>query len=398
MSGPLSGVRVLDLTIWVQGPLAATLLADLGADVIKLENAHGGDFSRNLTSLFGVDLRRPNAPNLLWAVCNRNKRGISLDLRHHAARPVFEALLRGSDVFLTNLQVRSLPTLGADEARVRSVNPGIVYALAAGLGERGPWANDPCQDTVGMAYGGFMVTAANTTGQPYYPPGAMSDVLSGTMLAFGVLAALRERDRSGAGQFVSTSQLQSLMWLQSLNIGVAANLGEPFPVQDRRTPANALVNTYRCEDGRWIGLGVIMANVWSEFCAAVGLAHLIDDPRYATLRARTQHAADLTLTLDAHFATAPAAHWLARMRACGLWVSPINAPQDLLDDEQVHANGYLMRLDDGWRTPGMPFSLRGHTPPTAPAPGYGSDSDALLAELGLTEDEVIQLRASGAIW
>ena len=397
-SGPLAGVRVIDLTIWVQGPIAATLLADLGADVIKLENAAGGDFGRNLTSLFGVNLRRPDSPNLLWALCNRNKASLTLDLRRESARPVFARLLQGADVFLTNLQPRSLAALGADEASVRAANPRIVYALAAGLGETGPWADDPCQDTVGMAYGGFMFTCANAPDAPYYPPGAMSDVLSGTMLAFGVLAALRARERTGEGQYVAASQLQSLMWLQSLNVGAAANLGETFPVQDRRTPANAVVNTYRCADGRWIALGLILANQWPEFCAAVGLTHLLDDERFASMGARLRNAVALVPLLDAHFLTAPAAHWLTALRERGLWVSPVNRVEDLPDDEQVRANGYLMRLDDGWRTPAPPFRLRGHAPATRPAPAYGADSDAVLAAAGLTEEEILALRADGVVW
>src|SRR3712207_5154911 len=150
MGGPLAGVRVIDLTIWVQGPIGAALLADLGADVIKVEKAGGGDFSRGLAQLFGVDLRRPDAPNLLWALCNRNKRAIALDLRHPSAGPVFRRLLECADVFLTNLHPSSLAEFGADEASVRAANPRIVYARAAGLGEAGPWADDPCQDTVGM--------------------------------------------------------------------------------------------------------------------------------------------------------------------------------------------------------------------------------------------------------
>jgi len=396
--GPLAGVRVIDLTIWVQGPIGGTLLADLGADVIKVEKADGGDFSRGLTALFGVDLRRPDAPNLLWALCNRNKRAITLDLHHEAARAVFHRLLHGADVFLTNLHPSSLTAFAADQDAVRAVNPRIVYALALGLGEHGPWAADPCQDTVGMAYGGFMETCAASTETPYYPPGAMSDVLSGTMLAFGVLAALRERDRTGEGQYVSTSQLQSLLWLQSLNVGVAANLGEPFPVQDRRTPANPLVNTYRCADGRWIALGVILAAPWADFCDATDLTHLRDDQRFATLRDRIRNAVALTALLDAHFATAPAAHWLGRMRARGLWVAPVNRIADLLEDEQVRANGYLMDLDDGWRAPQMPFRVGGHTPTTRPAPSYGADTETVLRAAGLTDEEIVQLKARGAVW
>lgn len=396
-TGPLAGVRVVDLTIWVQGPLASTLLADLGADVIKVEKAGGGDFSRNLTALYGVDLRREDAPNLLWALCNRNKRALTLDLHNAPARPVFERLLAEADVFVTNLHPKSLRDFRADEPSVRAVNDRIVYALASGLGVEGSWAEDPCQDTVGMAYGGFMFTASPAADQPYYPPGAISDVLSGTMLAFGILAALAQRGRTGEGQTVSASQLQSLMWLQMLNIGVQANLGAPFARQDRARPQNALTNTYRCADGRWLALGLILADHWPLLCRAAGL-DLLDDERFSTPGSRVRHAAALGAILDAHFATAPAAGWLDRLRAAGLWVAPVNRAEELIDDAQAQANGYIQRLDDGARTVAMPFTLTGHTPSSRPSPTYSADSDAILAELGLDEAAITALRVAGAVW
>ncbi|MFN0148064.1 MAG: CoA transferase, partial [Dehalococcoidia bacterium] len=138
--GPLSGVRVLDLTMWVQGPIAGTLLADLGASVVKVEKAGVGDFGRNLASVYGVDLRTPDGSNLLWSTCNRNKQALALDLRNPLARPVFEALVRAADVLVTNLMVGPLAEFGADEVSTRAINPRLVYARAAGFGEAGPWA------------------------------------------------------------------------------------------------------------------------------------------------------------------------------------------------------------------------------------------------------------------
>lgn len=396
--GPLTGVRVIDLSIWIQGPVAASLLGDLGADVVKVEKAGSGDFSRHLTSVFGVDLRRPDASALLWTVCNRNKRTIALDLRRAEARPVFARLLEGADVLVTNLHPEALAELGADEAAVRAINPKIVYARGAGFGEVGPLANDPCQDTVGMAYSGLMFTCSQSPDAPYYPPGALSDVLSGTMVAFGVLAALAERARTGAGQYVSTSQLQALLWLQMLNLGVAANLGTPFQAVDHTRPGNALMNTYACGDGRWLALAAIMPEHWPLLCEAVGLSALVDEPRFAEPGDRAANATALAAIFARHFATAPAAHWVELMRARGIWVAPVNRVEELTSDEQVRANGYLTSMDDGSQAVVAPFTLRGHTPGHHVAGEHGADSDQVLAELGLTQDAILNLKTTGAVW
>ncbi|MFN0094188.1 MAG: CaiB/BaiF CoA transferase family protein [Dehalococcoidia bacterium] len=397
-TGPLSGVKVIDLTMWIQGPIASTLLADLGADVIKVEKAGVGDHGRSLQSVYGVDMRRGDSPHLLWTVCNRNKRALALDLRHADARPVFEALVRTADVFVTNLMMEPLLQFEAHEEAVRALNPKIVYARASGFGELGPWANDPCQDTLGMAYSGLLMTCSPDGKQPYYPPGAMSDVLSGTMLAFGILAALRERDRTGTGQYIGTSQVQTLMWMQTLNVGAVANLGQPFEFSDRTNPPNPMFNTYLCGDGRWMALGMAVQAMWPVFCEQVGRADLAADPRYATMDTRRANARALVDELDAMFRIQPREYWLERMRAKGLWVGPINRVEDLLADEQVRANGYVLTLDNGWVTPGMPFALRGHAPATAPGPEHGADTDAVLRELGFDEGAIGRLRVGGAIW
>jgi len=396
--GPLTGVRVIDLSIWIQGPLAASLLGDLGADVVKVEKAGGGDYSRHLTSVFGVDLRRSDASGLLWTVCNRNKRTIALDLRRPEARPVFAKLIEGADVLVTNLHPEALVEMGADEAAVRAINPTIVYARGAGFGEAGPLANDPCQDTVGMAYSGLMFTCSQSQDAPYYPPGALSDVVSGTMVAFGVLAALAERTRTGKGQYVSTSQLQALLWLQMLNLGVAANLGTPFPANDRTQPGNALMNTYPCGDGGWLALAAIMPAHWPLLCEAVGLPALLDDPRFAAPADRAANAAALVAIFERHFATAPAGRWVERMRERGIWVAPVNRVAELATDEQVLANGYLTRMDDGSQAVAAPFTLRGHTPGRHVAAEHGVDSEQVLTELGLDADAILKLKTSGAVW
>ncbi len=395
---PLAGVRVVDLTIWVQGPIAATMLADLGADVVKVERTGDGDFSRGLASLHGVDLHREDAPHLLWATCNRNKRAITLDLRREEAAPVFRRLLATADVFITNLHPTALTELGADESSVKAANPAIVYACGTGLGSAGPRALDPCQDTVGMAYSGFMFTSSNSPDEPNYPPGALSDVLAGTMLAFGVLAAMRERDRTGRGQTVTSSQLQALLWLQSLNLAAAANLQETLVPFDRTHPASPYMSVYRCGDDRWIALGLVRSDQWSTLLGAIGLDEYRSNLHFTRARDVRKNAAAVIRVLTARFATASAEHWLDRIRGAGLWVSPVNRAAELPNDPQTVANGYLTSLDDGWQTPGLPFSLDGYQPPTRSAPAYGEHTTEVLEELGYGEADILSLKVVDAAW
>lgn len=396
-TGPLRGVRVIDLTIWIQGPLAGALLADLGADVIKVETADGGDFSRNLL-VGSPSASRKDAAAMLFALCNRGKRAITLDLRRPAARPIFRRLVEQADVLVTNLHPDTLERFEVDEASIRRMNPRIVYARAAGFGTAGPWARDPCQDTVGMAYSGFMYTASSSAEAPYYPPGSLSDVISGTTLAFGILAALMERTRTGEGQSVSASQLQAMMWVQLQNLASVATLGRAVPPFDRTAPANPVFNVYRCGDGAWLAVAVLLDKHWPVFCEAVGLERLREDERFASARRRSQNSGELVREVEGRLGAAGRDHWLERMRARGLWVAPVNRLEDLIDDPQVRANGYLARLEDGWIMPDMPFSLAGHRPSGRAAPAYGADTDEVLRQAGLSEEEILALRVDGAVF
>ncbi len=397
-TGPLDGIKVLDLTIWIQGPTAAMCLAALGADVIKVERAGGGDFSRNFGGMNGVMFRREGMANLMWVMFNRSKRALTLDLHEPSAAPVFRKLVEEADIFVTNLHPSALRQFQATSEDLRAINPRLIYARAAGLGEEGPRAEDPCQDTVGMAYSGFMWTAASSTDRPHYLPGSMADVLSGTMLSFGIMAALRERDRTGLGQEVSSSQLQSLLWMQSMMAGAAANFGEEMVPSDPMRPQMPLVNMYECGDGRWIALGLILESHWPPFTEALGIEELRDDVRFAEVGDRIRNSEALTAVIRERLLHRSAADWLEPLRARDLWVSPVNRMRDLPDDPQVVANEYLVRMDDGWSVPALPFSLHGHRVSTRPAPAYGADTDAILGELGLSEEEVTQLRVDGAVW
>ena len=393
---PLSGVRVVELAVWIAAPVATMLLANLGADVIKVENARGGDPSRGGAGTVSAENMRQDG--FMWRVCNRNKRVLTLDLRNEAAAPVFHRLIAGADIFVTNLQDEALNAFRADEACVRALNPAIVYGRATGLGEHGPWADTPHMDSTGSSYAGLPFTYTDRADDPYLPEGWYHDTLTGTMIAFGLQTALIARRQTGQGQYVSGSLLQTGLWMGSLNLARAAEGNAPARPRSQLQPRSATMNWYRCGDGQWITIAGSGPRMWEPFKAALGLQSLADDPRFADYNGMLAHSAELVEILNAHFATAPAAHWIERLRAHGVLVAPINRVQNLLADDQVVANDYLVTLDDGTRTAAMPFTLRGHHPDARPGPGYGAHTDEVLAELGYDEEAILDLRVKGAVW
>jgi crotonobetainyl-CoA:carnitine CoA-transferase CaiB-like acyl-CoA transferase len=378
--GPLRGIRVIDLTIWMSGAIGAMLLGDLGADVIKVEGPTG-DPVRRYVPIGATDAANaPGGVNYAYALCNRNKRQITLDLRDPGDRDRLYELVRDADVFITSMRADTLVTLGIDEESIKSVNPAIVYARAGGLGPAGPRAADRCQDMLGMAYGGLLFTASPEPDEPFAPPGATNDVLTGTMIAFGVLAALMQRQQSGHGETVHASLLQTALWTQLIQLGTAANAPQVLvPPRSRREPRSPGVNQYKCSDGRWIAVAAVTADAWATFTETLGLR--FTDPEtgaalsYAGMLA---HPADVREALDEFFAKEPLSHWLSRLEPAGVWCTPVNTLGEVMVDEQVRANEYLSTLDDGLRTVAMPFTLAGYEAPARAARRPGEDDDDVL--------------------
>jgi crotonobetainyl-CoA:carnitine CoA-transferase CaiB-like acyl-CoA transferase len=233
---------------------------------------------------------------------------------------------------------------------------------------------------LGMAYAGLLFTASPEQDEPFAPPGATNDVLTGTMIAFGVLAALLQRQQSGHGETVHASLLHTALWTQLIQLGTAANAPQVLvPPRSRREPRSPGVNQYKCSDGRWIAVAAVTAGAWASFTQALDLD--FTDPEtggplsYAGVLA---HAAEVRETLDEYFAKQPMSHWLARLEAAGVWCTPVNTLADVMTDEQVSANGYLSTLDDGLRTVAMPFTLSGYAAPARAARRPGEDDDDVL--------------------
>jgi crotonobetainyl-CoA:carnitine CoA-transferase CaiB-like acyl-CoA transferase len=384
--GPLAGIRVVDMTIWMAGAVSGMLLAELGADVVKVESPQGDPTRSHTAPTAGAAAGPEVRTSVSYSACNRNKRSIALDLGTDDDRAVLNRLIAGADVFVTNMSPSTIRKLGIDEASLRELNPSLVYAHGSGLGPVGPRADDLAQDMTGMAYAGMLFTMSPDPSEPFAPPGAMNDVITGTYLFGGILAALIRRAATGCGETVTGSLLQSALWTQTLLVGSAANtVGASTSGRPRTDPRSALVNQYRAADGRWIAVAAINARAWDAFVAGAAIEHLVTDPRFASHAAMLAHASEMRAALDRHFATRPAAYWLDRLRGHGVWCGPVHHIEDVLDDEHVAANGYLTTLDDGLRTVSMPFTLSDFEMPVTGGPVLDGDREAILRDWGIKD-------------
>jgi crotonobetainyl-CoA:carnitine CoA-transferase CaiB-like acyl-CoA transferase len=384
-TGPLDGLRVVDMTIWMAGPVTGMLLADLGADVVKVESVGGDPTRAHVAPTAGE--ASGTGTSISYATFNRNKRSIALDLGTSADRELFDRLIDRADVFITNMSPSTVIKLGIDEKTLHARNPRLVHVRGAGLGTTGPRADDLAQDMTGMAYAGMLFTLSPDADEPFAPPGALNDVITGTYLLGGVLAALIRRNRTGRGETVTGSLLQGALWTQLGLVGSVANtVGASTTGRPRTDPRNPLLNQYRCGDGRWIAVAAINARAWDAFVTGAEIEYLVTDPRFATFEAARANSRAMREALDRHFATAPAEYWLGRLREHGVWCGPANHLEDVLTDEHVAAEGYLATLDDGRRTVAMPFTLEGHTPGDKAGPALDSDREQIVRDWAIGPD------------
>ncbi len=392
---PLAGIKVVELSMYVQGPVAGLALGSLGADVVKIEQVGQADYMRSFHSVFGV-VFDDRGRDWMYASLNRNKRSLVLDIRSEAGRPVFERMIAEADVFVTNLRGSGLARYAADPESLMAINPRLIYCRGGGFGLRGELAEDLCQDTVGMAYAGFMDSTAPTE-VPNYPPGSMSDILTGTHMASAVLAGLVKRDRTGKGSVVGTSQTQSLLWMQLQTLGVAANMGARLERFDPMGTSNPLFTVYETADG-WLAIAALQAPQWIGIANAVGLGWMLEDERFESFVAVLKNADDFRPLFAQHMKTDTTENWWRILRPSGAWVSPVNRLRDLAHDQNILDNEYLVTFDDGFIAPPTPFDVDDFRGARGQAADYGEHTDEILRELGYTEEEIVELKVADAVW
>lgn len=383
MAGPVEGVKVVELGVWVAGPAAGGILADWGADVIKIEPPTG-DPARMFGRMLGCDMGL-NPP---FEMDNRSKRSVVLDLGTDAGRATAFELLAGADVFLTNVRPGALQRLGLDYESVSAANPRLVYGLITGYGESGPDADRAAFDVAafwsraGVAH---LLTRPGET--PPFQRGGMGDHSAGMTMAAAVCAALLARERTGAGQLVTTSLYRQGAYTVSFDLNTYLMSGQPIAIGQRESMGNPCMNNYAAQDGRrfWI-VGLEPERHWPALCRAVGRPEWCDDPRFADARSRAANSAALIAALDEIFATRPLDDW-AQIFAGepDFFWSPVNTLEDVVADEQFHAAGGIVDVPDGdAAVPMVATPADFHGTPWAPrsaAPELGQHTDEVLADL-----------------
>lgn len=404
MSGPLDGIRIIDWTIWQQGPVATQMLADLGAEVIKIEERERGDPGRGITAVAGSGTVK-SGRNYYFEANNKHKKSIALNLKQPAAREIVHRLTARSDVFVQNFRKGVAKRLGLGYADLAVHNPRLIYASASGYGPEGPDSGEPSFDYLGQARSGIMNAIGSGTTTPTYVYGGIADQMGAVMLAYGVLAALFARERTGIGQEVDASHLGSMMALQGLNVVARTIMGKEFPRNTRANAYNPLWNHYRCADDKWISLAMLQPDrYWKEFCEVMGKPELIADPRFAEVKIRGKNSAALIAIFDDVFATRPRDEWMRVLKGRGDFIYTIvNSVSDLPDDPQVRANDYVVDYEHpalgNLTLLGMPVKLSA-TPgePRGHAPELGEHTELLLTEmLGYSWDDVARLREANVI-
>jgi len=362
MSLPLQGIRALDWTIWQQGPSATAMLGDLGAEVIKIEPL-GGDPGREVVRQLMEALKMETPYNFYFEYLNRNKKGIALDLKRPEGREIVYRLAAKSDIFVQNYRKGVAERLGLGYQDLKKHNDKIIYASATGYGPEGPDSAEPSFDYMGLARSGIMTTVGGPDTPPTNIVGGIADQLGAIMLAYAVLTAIITRERKGIGQQVDTSHLGSMMHLQGLNIQAVMAMGQTLTKSNREEAQSPLWNHYRCEDGKWICLGMLEPDrYWHDFCSVMGIQELQNDPRFKDVVGRAENAREIIAILDKRFATRTREQWMKLLKEGGDFIyTVVNDIADLLSDPQAVENGYVTTYEHpelgNIRIMGSPFGM-----------------------------------------
>ena len=399
MPGALEGIRILEWASWINGPSAGAMLADLGAEVIKVEDRIRGDPMRGSETLYGSSMVASGI-NLAYELYNRNKKSITVDMAKEKGKEVVYRLVKNSDVFLTNYGKSLAAKLGVDYETLSKHNPQIIYAYTSGYGSRGLERERRAFDFVGQARSGMMSTMGERGTPPVLMVGAPTDQLGSIMLAYGILAALVARERSGIGQEVETSMIGAAMHIQVLPIGVYLLQGREMARHSRTNTKSPFSNYYQCADGKWLLLSEPQVDrFWPQICRALGLEKLEEDPRFNNVASRRENARELISILDKVLTTRNREEWLRILgEEVGIACSPVLSIAEVVNDPQVLENNYIVESDHPVlgrvKIPGFPVSFSRSPPEVrSAAPHFGQHTEEVLLQVGgYTWDEIAELK------
>lgn len=395
MTAPLEGLTVLELANWVAAPSCTAVMADLGADVIKVEPLTGDSMRGKLRQpSLPDDAARTDVP---FHLDNRGKRSVAVDLSDPRGAELVVELAQHTDVLVTNLLPARLERFGLGPQQVRAAHPRLVYGLVTGFGSTGPESDRTAFDlTAFFGRAGIMsLVAEPDQAPPAFRPG-QGDHAAGLALLSAILAALLQRERTGEGQTVETNLLHVGAWTIGCDLGAAlVDRRQPTP-RGRHEPISPLNTRYRCGDGAWITIAAHDQSAWPRFCREVGLDELAEDERYDTPRKRFRAGPELVARLDEHFATAPVDHWAPRLDATGVLWDRVATLPELLEDPQARAAGLFSEIDHPdvgtFETLSAPVSMDGaQVAVRGPAPEVGQHTREVLAGFGIAPRRIDEL-------
>jgi crotonobetainyl-CoA:carnitine CoA-transferase CaiB-like acyl-CoA transferase len=398
--GVFSGLKVLDAASFIAAPAAATIMADFGADVIKIEPPGEGDAYRGVSFLPGMPI---SDTDYCWTVDDRNKRSLALDLKRPEARKIVHDLIVDTDVFITNYPPAVRNRLGIAFNQLSHINERLIYASLTAYGERGAEANKPGFDsTAWWARSGLMdQVRPDARSLPARSIPGMGDHPTALALYGAIVTALFHRERTGKGALVGSSLLASGVWASACFVQAGLDGARFIPRPPRTEALNALSNHYRCGDDRWLILAISVAQdvkLWPRFAETIGRPDLAHDPLFANRPARIKNARALVALLDEIFLQRNAEDWMRLLETKGFVMALVARPSEAVHDRQMRENGVIVPLEGGGYTVSSPLWIAGVEKAVAtPAPKIGEHGAAILRERGITEEQIAELGTKGVM-
>jgi crotonobetainyl-CoA:carnitine CoA-transferase CaiB-like acyl-CoA transferase len=396
VSLPLDGVKVLDFTLLMAGPYCTLLLADMGAEVTKVESFPDGDGARHLAPMV-------NDESYCFAVINRNKRSLALDMKSAKGKEIFMQLAAKTDIVVENYRPGVMKKLGIDYESIKKINPGVIYASISGFGQTGPYGGKGGFDIIAQGMSGIMRMTGEPDGRPAKVGIAMNDIAAGTTALYAILGSYIKKLKTGEGVFLETSLLESGFAWTFWEFAAYFGSGEVAKANGTRHRRNAPYQAYRTLDG-YVTVGGNNDKLWTNFCTQVlGKPGLLADPRFNPVAARLKNVDALQAVIEEVFASATTAHWVKKLDAASVPGGPVYTYDQAVADPHILARGMVTEVDHPvigrMKNMGSPVKASGEfTRTPVPAPWLGQHSDEVLKDLGMSEDQIAALHAQGVVY